>query len=392
MIEPLVELILGRHGNAGPCLLHGWSVPEDGFSWSVGQESRLQIPLPALPPGKEAVLELDLNPFVVPGRTTGQRLALSVNGVALFAGTIEGESTIALRIPPAAIDASRTLLVELAHPESRRPIDLGVNADDRQLGFMLRSAVVLALPPEPAFEYKILPPLALPQTTDTEALKSALHRLTGRTAADLTLNFESIGHNCEFGLVQRHCGAEPLSLLRFVGITLPDLLRGLDCGFAEAGHDRWLRVFLHTGPRREYLVSDVRHNFSFHSFKYEDETTPERVRAEQGQQLRFFHRQFMEVLESGERLFIFQRPGQLIVEQVLPLLAQLRDYGRNALLFVSEGGGHAPGTVEQIGHGLYHGYIGRLAPRDDAGNCELRAWLSICANAYALWRGQMGQP
>jgi hypothetical protein len=390
MIEPLVEVILGRHGNAGPCLLHGWSLPEDGFTWSVGRGSRLQIPLPPLPAATEAVLELDLNPFVVPGRITGQHLGVSVNGVHLFAGRIEGEGTIALRIPPAAIGDRRVLLVELAHPESRRPVDLGVNADDRHLGFMLRSAVVFGLPPEPAFDYKLLPPLPLPETTDTEAIKSALHRLIGRTAADLTLNFESLGHNCEFGLAQRHCGAEPLSLLRFVGITLPDLLRGLDCGFAEAGHDRWLRVFLHTGPRREFLVSDVRHNFSFHSFKYEDETTAERVRAEQGQQLRFFHRQFMEVLETGERLFIFQRPGQLIVEQMLPLLAQLRAYGSNALLFVSEGGAHAPGSVEQIGHGLYHGYISRMAPRDDAGSCDLRAWLSICANAYDLWRAQMG--
>src|SRR5690348_3255112 len=37
----------------------------------------------------------------------------------------------------------------------------------------------------------------------------------------LMLAFESLGDNCEFGLVQRQAGAEPLGLLRFTGIFLP---------------------------------------------------------------------------------------------------------------------------------------------------------------------------
>ena len=36
---------------------------------------------------------------------------------------------------------------------------------------------------------------------------------------DLVLQFESIGDNCELGLVQRRAGSEPLGLLRFAGST-----------------------------------------------------------------------------------------------------------------------------------------------------------------------------
>ena len=133
-----------------------------------------------------------------------------------------------------------------------------------------------------------------------------------------------------------------------MGITLPDLVRALDCGFAEVGNDRWLRVFAHPGPRPEFLVCDMRHNISFHSFRYEDETTADQVRAEQGQQLRFFHRKFMEVLETGERLFVFQRPKQILAEQMLPLLNQLRSYGPNALLYVTEGR-RAPARLGRTG-------------------------------------------
>ena len=134
----------------------------------------------------------------------------------------------------------------------------------------------------------------------------------------------------------------------------------------------------------------MRHNISFHSFRYEDETTADQVRAEQGQQLRFFHRKFMEVLETGERLFVFQRPKQILAEQMLPLLNQLRSYGPNALLYVTEGGEHPPGSVEQVGYGLYHGHTSAVAPAADVGAGDLRAWLSICANAMRLWRDQMG--
>jgi hypothetical protein len=30
-----------------------------------------------------------------------------------------------------------------------------------------------------------------------------------------------------------------------------------------------------------------------------------------------------------------------------------------------------------------------MAPSEDVGTGDLRAWLSICANAHALWRAQM---
>jgi len=389
MIEPLAEVLFGRHGNAGPCLLHGWSAPEDGFTWSIGRESRLQIPLSSVPSGRDLILELSLNPFVAPGVTQGQRLTITVNGVPVGEDFIAGEDAVAYRLPAAALGSS-SLLIELQHPDARRPVDLGFNADGRELGFMLHAASILAVPPEPAFTPRLLPPLDLPDVPDTEALKSALHARLGQTAAELMLNFESLGHNCEFGIMQRQCGAEPLGLLRFVGITLPDLLRGLDCGFADVGHDRWLRVFLHDGPRREFLVSDVRHNFSFHSFQFEDETTAERVRAEQGVKLRFYHQRFTEVLRTGDRLFVFQRPRALLAAHMLPLLTLLRAYGPNALLFVTEGGEHPPGAVAQIGRSLYQGFTSRLAPGEDVGRGDLRAWLSICANAYTMWREQMG--
>ena len=53
---------------------------------------------------------------------------------------------------------------------------------------------------------------------------------------DLVLRFESLGDNCELGLVQRAAGVEPLGLLRFADSSLDRLVRLLDAradGIAE---------------------------------------------------------------------------------------------------------------------------------------------------------------
>src|ERR1041384_3955367 len=76
-----------------------------------------------------------------------------------------------------------------------------------------------------------------------------------RPLRELMLRFESIGENCEFGLVQRRCGAEPLGLFRFASAPLPKLLAGLGARFEGLSHPDNLDVQLSQNGR-EYLVTD----------------------------------------------------------------------------------------------------------------------------------------
>lgn len=47
-----------------------------------------------------------------------------------------------------------------------------------------------------------------------ETERSSLQR-TDMLPSELVARFESLGDNCEFGLVQRHFGAEPVGVFRF---------------------------------------------------------------------------------------------------------------------------------------------------------------------------------
>jgi hypothetical protein len=91
--------------------------------------------------------------------------------------------------------------------------------------------------------------------------------------AKLLMGFESLGDNCEFGLVQRIGGVEPLGLLRFAGIHLPvevrlqRLIDGLIKGFEGVGSADSISVSLEGAPgRREYIVSESRYKLRYHTF------------------------------------------------------------------------------------------------------------------------------
>ena len=384
------ELGFGAGCGGSGFMLDGWAEPEDGFAWAIGQESRFR--LAGLTDPGPAMLELDLNPFVLPGSARGQRLAVLVDGLQIGADRILGEGTVGYRLPPCPSGPSQDRMVTLLHPDATRPAALGFNDDARELGFMVRRARVIGLPADPPVSARPrpLPPIVLPSAANPALLVPALRSATGLDAAALVEGFESLGHNCEFGMVQRHCGAEPLGLFRFAGVTLPDLLRGLEQGFAGLGEDAQVEAFAH-GPLREFLVRDRRYTITIHTRRHETDIDAETVRREQAGQLRFFHRSFLEMLETGERLFVFQRPGQTLPAQMLPLLARLRRHGPNALLFVTDDAAHPPGSVEQLGYGLFRGFTDRMAPEDDVGRCNLSAWLSLCANARRLWAAQQAE-
>jgi hypothetical protein len=71
------------------------------------------------------------------------------------------------------------------------------------------------------------------------------------------------------------------------------------------------------------------------------------------------------------------------------LLAELRSYGPNALLWVETADAqHAPGSVEWRGEGLLKAYIDRFAPGEDAHDLSLDCWIAICREAYRLCRNR----
>jgi len=380
------HVIFGLNGNAAPLQIEGWSMPEVGHTWSIDRFSRTRIPYQ---PGRGTmVLELTVTPMIVGVIIRTQRLIVAVNGNVVGDEQVAGETTLGFAVPHQALDNSGSLIVTLSHPEAIVPADVGLNPDPRRLGFSVRDMLLLWVPQETPIAPRERAPLAVEAAGGQEA---AVRFYTALSTIDLMAYFEGLGHNCEFGLMQRNVGAEPLGLLRFAGLTPHVLLRGLDMAFEGIEEPSRLRVFTEKElPGEEYLVRDDRYSVQFHTNFFEGQITPAELIEKLSLHLRFLRRQFQEVLENGSRIFVMHHPAARGVAHVLPILNLLRSHGPNVLLYVTEDRPVPPGTVVQEKADLFHGYIDRLVPMWDAQRINVAGWVSICANAYRMWREQGG--
>ena len=377
-------LTFGQGGTASPYLVSGWAPPEAGFTWTTGTGATLRAPIP---PGEgELFLELSLNPFNAPDQRF-RALRVTADGTQVGAESYEGHGTIAFPLPPAITGPEAA--ITLHHEAAPSPAALGLSADARSLGFMLFTLRLYRQPHRPRADATALPPIPLPQ--DSTGRLDSIRALTGLTPRQLAEQFDSLGHNCEFGMFQRHFEAEPLGLLRFAAITLEDLVHGLDDAFADLGADMAIERFPRADGRLEFLVKDKHYHLSLHTTRTTDDTTQAEIEAQYRTHLPFLGRHLRGRLAEGSHLYVFQRPGQLTHGQAVPIWNRLQSCGANALLYVDQDPGLPSGAVEQRGHGLFHGKLATMAPHLNVGLLDQAAWLSLCANAYRLWvRGGFG--
>jgi len=219
-------------------------------------------------------------------------------------------------------------------------------------------------------------------------LKEWVTRRTGLRLPELAAGFESIGDNCEFGLVQRRCDTEPLGLLRFTGSLSNDIVRGIDREFEGIGEPEDITPRLEgEAGNREFMIHERKYGLIYHTFVYEGERTADLMRQQEATRLKFLRRKFLEELDAGEKIFVFKRGTPIAESEILPLFLALNRRRPNTLLWVvPEEPGHPSGSVEVLMNGLLKGYIDRFAPGDNAHDFSFEAWVKLCVNAYLLNR------
>jgi hypothetical protein len=385
-----------RHGEPGVgALMEGWGVPERHGTWSIGAASRLIIG--QLDPGHDHIVELSAHPFINRPFVPCQMIRAEIDGQIIGQVRTGAPEFVGFHIPPGLVADGEPTVVTLHHPLAARPCDSVVTPDDRWLGVNYDRMRVFRLPrvpngwsaqePPPPFG---APSRSAPSGDDAEpdpAIAHAVEAELGLSLKQLVLNFESIGQNCEFGLVQRRCGAEPLGLLRFAAVDPRWLMHGLDDDFEGLGTPDTIEPELHGEQApREYMIRERTHQLVYHTFRYEDEIGRDAIREQEVKRLRFLRRKFLADLQDGEKILICKREPPLHEALVLPLFAALGCRGPNTLLWVAEADdAHPPASVEVLTNGLMKGYIDRFAPGDNAHDLSLDCWIRLCANAYAVW-------
>jgi hypothetical protein len=387
----------GGSGNSLGFLGGGWARAEERFTWATGQESHLLLNLDK--ENRDYILTLSVIPFVEPPALRSQRLIVSLNETTIGMETLARPTVLAWRIPAGLIKRREKALITLSHPDAARPSDLTGSVDDRELAFSVSEATLYHARPASVLGQPLPPGLTLRGEPGPEFgvhlhsdLTEWVTRRTGMSLAELASQFESIGDNCEFGLVQRRCDAEPLGLLRFSGGFSNDIVRGIEQDFEGIGEPDEVEPRLEeAGERREYMVHERRYGLTYHTFVYEDERTPELMRQQEATRLRFLRRKFLDDLDEGAKIFVFKRHGAVPDAEILPLFMALNRKQTNTLLWVvPEQPGRPCGTVEILMDGLLKAYIDRFAPGGNAHDFSFNGWMRVCVNAWLMHRLMRG--
>jgi len=368
----------GTGGNAVAIRQDGWSVDEAGFTWSIGTNSRLTVPLKN-EPGPLA-LEISLNPMLAPPALRRQRLMLDVNGTRLADEHIGAEATLGVVLPPAMLESGQ-LDITLHHPQAQIPAELGISQDPRRLGFAVHDLILLREAPQTGFTRRTLPPLPI---AAAGSLENAVRFLTALPVNALAAQFESLGRDTTLGLVQRAMGAEPPGLLRFAYATARRLVLALDAGFENLAARPNLFAFTREDAEDgEWMVRDATYLTEFHTGQFANRIDADTLLDQFAPHLAGLHRALLTTLETGAKIFVFQDPRAATPAQMRPLLTMLRAHGPNSLLFISADSTAPAGSVTQLEPGLFHGHAGQPAAGQAVG---LDVWVSILANTYRMWR------
>ena len=210
----------------------------------------------------------------------------------------------------------------------------------------------------------------------------------------LMMRFESLGgsgHGCEFGIVQRKFGAEPLGLLRWadLGADAEGLIAALDTDFGGIGEPEHTELItLPTGGREEYWTRDRRYWMAMRAFIFEDEIPRDKMYAQACRRLQYLRRKLTDDLRESSKIFVYKNMFRDLTDiELTRLHAAVRRYGDNTLLYVRLADAQHPGgTVDAAAPGLLVGYIDHFAfsPKNEPQGEMTLSWLALCREAVRI--------
>jgi hypothetical protein len=209
----------------------------------------------------------------------------------------------------------------------------------------------------------------------------------GPSADTIVQAFESLGDNCEFGLVQRFCGAEPLGLFRFSGTTIADLVHALDTDFAHYGSEDDLAIL--ASESGSLYCQSRRYGFAYTTSDLAASTEPGSILGREVRKVAYLKRRLLEDLQAGEKILVRKGPAQESIGDATALARAARRHGPSTLLWVrTADANHPPGSVAWCADGVMEGRVRRFAQPETAYDIDLESWLDLCRGALRLARGQ----
>ncbi|TXN78285.1 hypothetical protein [Methylobacterium sp. WL8] len=195
-------------------------------------------------------------------------------------------------------------------------------------------------------------------------------------------SFQSLGGNCEFGFVQRACGAESSGLLRFNFTPLDDLIRALETNFDSYGSSGDLRI--EKTETDYYYCASRSYNFWMNTAHAVGDIDPEVLLVKEYGRIAHLKNKFLLELAAGSKILV-RKVGPGESESDFDRLAQaIWRHGPSTLLRVTEEGSDwICKPVRSVAPLILEGSVRRFAPLEKAWDIDIEPWARLCDSAYA---------
>ncbi|KQP65221.1 hypothetical protein [Methylobacterium sp. Leaf112] len=205
----------------------------------------------------------------------------------------------------------------------------------------------------------------------------------GRAIGALATRFESLGDNCEFGLVQRYCGVEPLGLFRFSSVEHAALIDALETDFRHYGAADDLEILASFTGR--LYVRSRRYGFAYNTSDFIETTAPETIHRREIGKVAYLKRRLLEDLACGEKILV--RKGDTD-GQADALARAIRRHGPAPLLNVRAAQPGDPSGRAEARDSWLAGHVRRFAPYETAYEIDLESWVDLMTDADGLVRAR----
>lgn len=195
--------------------------------------------------------------------------------------------------------------------------------------------------------------------------------------------FESLGNNCEFGIVQAAAAAAvPIGLFRNVGFLHTEQIVGAIEAGLEGMFDPGNFDVDHHAEWPDYALQCRRYGFIFHTGIPRTEGNRKRI-DRQVEVFRYLKAQFLDLLREGRRIFVYRHLYDTHPDLMLRLLAALRRHGPGRLLHVTQTHDRKFAWLERLSDHHFAAGITHLS-NENPPVIDYSAWAAICRGVLTM--------